>query len=143
MLHLLRASYCLCRLVPCFSISSIFWYNPTPWQNKVNLVTLSAGAHSTSLQKVKQNNLDLRFVGWVTFDLEEFSESKKVMTIDVKGPDSHLRVRQIKVLGVREGDHMPGKNVSSFVKCINGQFSLKFFPKMKSLFVRNLLCCRL
>ncbi|KAJ8027887.1 E3 ubiquitin-protein ligase MYCBP2 [Holothuria leucospilota] len=81
--------------------------NSRDLRNKVNLVTLSAGAHSTSLQKVKQNNLDLRFVGWVTFDLEEFSESKKVMTIDVKGPDSHLRVRQIKVLGIREGDHMP------------------------------------
>ncbi|PIK37591.1 putative E3 ubiquitin-protein ligase MYCBP2 [Apostichopus japonicus] len=78
--------------------------NSRDLRNKVNLVTLGAGAHSSSLQKMKQVSLDMRFGGWVTFDLEELPNSKKVMTIDVKGPDSHLRVRQIKVLGVREGE---------------------------------------
>ncbi|PIK49705.1 putative E3 ubiquitin-protein ligase MYCBP2 [Apostichopus japonicus] len=85
--------------------------NSRDLRNKVNLVTLGAGAHSSSLQKMKQVSLDMRFGGWVTFDLEELPNSKKVMTIDVKGPDSHLRVRQIKVLGVREGEQFQGKTL--------------------------------
>lgn len=102
----------------CISVSA--------FQNKVNLVTLSAGAYSSSLQKMKQVTLDMRFGGWVAFDLEELPGSKKVMTIDVKGPDSHLRVRQIKVLGVRDGEQFPGMQIS---KSFYSLMMLWYFPK--------------
>lgn len=84
-----------------------------PSQNKVTSMTFLSGSSIDGLQKVQQSNLDARHTGWVTCDLTGSLDGSKVVRIELKGPDSHLRIRQVKALGGNRGETLSaGKMVS-------------------------------
>ena len=67
---------------------------------------ISQTGDESSLNKMKSEDVDLRYVGWIGVDVE----GGKVVQIELKGPDNSLRVRQVKVL-----DHpVPIVNGKSF-----------------------------
>lgn len=51
---------------------------------------------------LSQIDLDSRHMGWVTSELP--GGDHHVIKIELKGPENTLRVRQVKVLGWKEGD---------------------------------------
>lgn len=51
---------------------------------------------------LSQIDLDSRHMGWVTSELP--GGDHHVIKIEMKGPENTLRVRQVKVLGWKEGD---------------------------------------
>ncbi len=71
-------------------------------------MTFFAGQTSESLHKIQHINMEARHVGWVTCNLDQCTERAKTIKVELKGPDSHLRCRQVKVLG-----HMEGENLST------------------------------
>lgn len=58
------------------------------------LIRIPQTGDETSLNKIKSEDVDLRYVGWIGVDVE----GGKVVRIELKGPDNSLRVRQVKVL---------------------------------------------
>ncbi|XP_033631426.1 E3 ubiquitin-protein ligase MYCBP2-like isoform X2 [Asterias rubens] len=74
--------------------------------NKVTGVTFFIGPNSEFLLKTLNSNLEARHVGWVTCNLDLCTESPKIIKVELRGPDSHLRVRQVKVLGQNEGENL-------------------------------------
>ncbi|XP_030837055.1 E3 ubiquitin-protein ligase MYCBP2 [Strongylocentrotus purpuratus] len=82
--------------------------------NKVTSMTFLSGSSIDGLQKVQQSNLDARHTGWVTCDLTGSLDGSKVVRIELKGPDSHLRIRQVKALGGNRGETLSaGAQVSA------------------------------
>ena len=71
-------------------------------------MTFFAGQTVEGLQKIQHTNMEARHVGWVTCNLDLCSERARSIKVELKGPDSHLRCRQVKVLG-----HMEGENLST------------------------------
>ncbi|XP_071483043.1 E3 ubiquitin-protein ligase MYCBP2-like [Diadema antillarum] len=72
--------------------------------NKVTTMRFLAGSSVDSLIKIQVSNLDVRHTGWVTCDLSGCPEGSRVIRVELKGPDSHLRIRQVKVLGENKGE---------------------------------------
>lgn len=56
----------------------------------------------SELSLLCQIDLDSRHMGWVTSELP--GGDYHVIKIEMKGPENTLRVRQVKVLGWKEGD---------------------------------------
>ncbi|XP_041463237.1 E3 ubiquitin-protein ligase MYCBP2-like isoform X3 [Lytechinus variegatus] len=82
--------------------------------NKVTSMTFLSGTSVECLQKIQQSTLDARHTGWVTCDLTGCLDGSKVMRVELKGPDSHLRIRQVKVLGGSRGETLSaGAQVSA------------------------------
>ena len=69
-------------------------------------MTFFAGQTTEALQKIQHTNMEARHVGWVTCNLDLCAERAKVVKVELKGPDSHLRCRQVKVLGRMEGENL-------------------------------------
>ncbi|XP_042905925.1 E3 ubiquitin-protein ligase MYCBP2 isoform X1 [Parasteatoda tepidariorum] len=81
--------------------------------NKVSGVTFKAGQNSEELVKLRQLEVETRYIGWLSCDIPDGKFS--CIRLELKGPDNTLRLRQVKVLGVQEGEssiHI-GKNVTA------------------------------
>lgn len=61
-------------------------------------------------------DLDSRHMGWVTSELP--GGDHHVIKVELKGPENTLRVRQVKVLGWKEGDSIkiPGQISASMAQ---------------------------
>ncbi|KAK7168689.1 hypothetical protein R3I93_004867 [Phoxinus phoxinus] len=70
--------------------------------NKVTSMIFLCGKAVEDLCRIKQIDLDSRHMGWVTSELP--GGDHHVIKIELKGPENTLRVRQVKVLGWKEGD---------------------------------------
>ncbi|XP_047671327.1 E3 ubiquitin-protein ligase MYCBP2 isoform X17 [Tachysurus fulvidraco] len=70
--------------------------------NKVTSITFLCGKAVEDLCRIKQIDMDSRHMGWVTSELP--GGDYHVIKIEMKGPENTLRVRQVKVLGWKEGD---------------------------------------
>lgn len=66
--------------------------------NVQHSVTLHGRLHAVS----SQVDLDSRHMGWVTSELP--GGDHHVIKVELKGPENTLRVRQVKVLGWKEGE---------------------------------------
>uniref|UniRef100_A0A6Q2X7Z5 E3 ubiquitin-protein ligase MYCBP2 n=1 Tax=Esox lucius TaxID=8010 RepID=A0A6Q2X7Z5_ESOLU len=70
--------------------------------NKVTSMTFLCGKAMEDLCRIKQIELDSRHIGWVTSELP--GGDSHVVKVELKGPENTLRVRQVKVLGWKEGE---------------------------------------
>ncbi|XP_035248710.1 E3 ubiquitin-protein ligase MYCBP2 isoform X4 [Anguilla anguilla] len=70
--------------------------------NKVTSMTFLCGKAVEDLCRIKQVDLDSRHMGWVSSELP--GGDHHVVKLELKGPENTLRVRQVKVLGWKEGD---------------------------------------
>ncbi|CAI9571257.1 unnamed protein product [Staurois parvus] len=70
--------------------------------NKVTSMTVLCGKTVEDLCRVKQADLDSRHIGWVTSELP--GGDNHLIKIELKGPENTLRVRQVKVLGWKDGE---------------------------------------
>uniref|UniRef100_A0A8C2L2T6 RCR-type E3 ubiquitin transferase n=1 Tax=Cyprinus carpio TaxID=7962 RepID=A0A8C2L2T6_CYPCA len=70
--------------------------------NKVTSLIFLCGKAVEDLCRIKQIDLDSRHMGWVTSELP--GGDHHVIKIELKGPENTLRVRQVKVLGWKEGE---------------------------------------
>ncbi|KAJ8404609.1 hypothetical protein AAFF_G00334720 [Aldrovandia affinis] len=70
--------------------------------NKVTSMTFLCGKAVEDLCRIKQVDLDSRHMGWVTSELP--GGDHHVIKMELKGPENTLRVRQVKVLGWKEGE---------------------------------------
>ncbi|XP_023654220.2 E3 ubiquitin-protein ligase MYCBP2 isoform X4 [Paramormyrops kingsleyae] len=70
--------------------------------NKVTSVTFLCGKAVEDLCRIKQMELDSRHMGWVTSELP--IGDTHIIKVELKGPENTLRVRQVRVLGCKEGD---------------------------------------
>lgn len=68
------------------------------------------------LHLFKQVDLDSRHMGWVTSELP--GGDHHVIKVELKGPENTLRVRQVKVLGWKEGESIkiPGQVSASMAQ---------------------------
>ena len=69
-------------------------------------MTFFTGPNPDALQRSLNSSMEARHVGWVTCGLDRCPERPRVVKVELKGPDSHLRVRQVKVLGQNEGENL-------------------------------------
>ncbi|KAM7178273.1 E3 ubiquitin-protein ligase MYCBP2 isoform 10-T10 [Macrochelys suwanniensis] len=70
--------------------------------NKVTSITFLTGKAVEDLCRIKQVDLDSRHIGWVTSELP--GGDNHIIKIELKGPENTLRVRQVKVLGWKDGE---------------------------------------
>ncbi|XP_048349651.1 E3 ubiquitin-protein ligase MYCBP2 isoform X12 [Sphaerodactylus townsendi] len=70
--------------------------------NKVTSMTFLTGKTVEDLCRIKQADLDSRHIGWVTSELP--GGDNHIIKIELKGPENTLRVRQVKVLGWKDGE---------------------------------------
>ncbi|XP_066092496.1 E3 ubiquitin-protein ligase MYCBP2 isoform X10 [Saccopteryx bilineata] len=70
--------------------------------NKVTSMTFLSGKAVEDLCRIKQVDLDSRHIGWVTSELP--GGDNHIIKIELKGPENTLRVRQVKVLGWKDGE---------------------------------------
>ncbi|XP_058885300.1 E3 ubiquitin-protein ligase MYCBP2 isoform X3 [Acipenser ruthenus] len=70
--------------------------------NKVTSMTFLYGKAVEDLCRIKQVDLDSRHIGWVTSELPRVDA--QIVKIELKGPENTLRVRQVKVLGWKDGE---------------------------------------
>ncbi|KAE8626018.1 hypothetical protein XENTR_v10006480 [Xenopus tropicalis] len=77
--------------------------------NKVTSLTFLSGKTVEDLCRIKQADLDSRHIGWVTSELP--GGDNNIIKIELKGPENTLRVRQVKVLGWKDGEtiKIPGQ----------------------------------
>ncbi|XP_068123974.1 E3 ubiquitin-protein ligase MYCBP2 isoform X9 [Hyperolius riggenbachi] len=82
--------------------------------NKVTSMTFLCGKTVEDLCRVKQTDLDSRHIGWVTSELP--GGDNHIIKIELKGPENTLRVRQVKVLGWKDGESIKiGGQISASV----------------------------
>nr|XP_021142410.1 E3 ubiquitin-protein ligase MYCBP2 isoform X17 [Columba livia] len=70
--------------------------------NKVTSMTFLTGKVVEDLCRIKQVDLDSRHIGWVTSELP--GGDNHIIKIELKGPENTLRVRQVKILGWKDGE---------------------------------------
>ncbi|XP_075447064.1 E3 ubiquitin-protein ligase MYCBP2 isoform X9 [Ascaphus truei] len=70
--------------------------------NKVTSMTFLSGKTVEDLCRIKQVDLDSRHIGWVTSELP--GVDNHIIKIELKGPENTLRVRQVKILGWKDGE---------------------------------------
>ncbi|XP_031417201.1 E3 ubiquitin-protein ligase MYCBP2 isoform X1 [Clupea harengus] len=70
--------------------------------NKVTSMAFLCGKTVEDLCRIKQMDLDSRHIGWVSSELP--GGDHHVIRIELKGPENTLRVRQVKVLGWKDGE---------------------------------------
>ncbi|XP_035827428.1 E3 ubiquitin-protein ligase MYCBP2 isoform X3 [Aplysia californica] len=69
--------------------------------NKVSSVTFNAGSQADDLKKVKHVEVDVLHSGWIRCPVPGSAFSPlRHMTVELKGSDQSLRLRQVKILGL-------------------------------------------
>ncbi|XP_066542914.1 E3 ubiquitin-protein ligase MYCBP2 isoform X1 [Hoplias malabaricus] len=109
--------------------------------NKVTSMTFLCGKAVEDLCRIKQIDLDSRHMGWVTSELP--GGDHHVIKIEMKGPENTLRVRQVKVLGWKEGDSIkiPGQISASMAQQKNCEAeTLRVFRLITSQVFGKLIC---
>lgn len=72
--------------------------------HKVGSLTFLSGAKSDEMVNLRTMEIECRFTGWINCQI---TNSKHVnISLELKGPDNSLRVRQIRVLGEIEGESL-------------------------------------
>ncbi|XP_059170813.1 E3 ubiquitin-protein ligase MYCBP2-like isoform X4 [Physella acuta] len=68
--------------------------------NKVSSVTFNAGTSADDLKKIKHVEIDVRHCGWINCQLPTSTNAPaRHLTLELKGADQSLRLRQLKILG--------------------------------------------
>ncbi|XP_056610662.1 E3 ubiquitin-protein ligase MYCBP2 isoform X7 [Triplophysa dalaica] len=109
--------------------------------NKVTSMAFLCGKSVEDLCRIKQIDLDSRHMGWVTSELP--GGDHHVIKIELKGPENTLRVRQVKVLGWKEGDSIkiPGQISASVAQQKNCEAeTLRVFRLITSQVFGKLIC---
>lgn len=75
--------------------------------NKITLLVIKAGSSVDDLQKISHLEIEPRWTGWVNTSIPV--ECRRVIRLELKGPDHSLRIRQLRVLGFMKGQHQPAK----------------------------------
>ncbi|XP_043461333.1 E3 ubiquitin-protein ligase MYCBP2 isoform X1 [Leptopilina heterotoma] len=80
--------------------------------HKVGSLTFLSGVKSDEMMNLKTMEIEGRFTGWINCQI---TNTKHVnISLELKGPDNSLRVRQIRVLGEIEGETLKlGKQLNS------------------------------
>ena len=107
--------------------------------NKIYLVTLNSGNNMEDLKMCGKVEVENTYVGWISMCIRNQDPFLKV---NFKGPDSSLRIRQIKLLGDEPGDDSICKIEASsqsiqFKNCESE--TLKVFKLLTSQVFGNLL----
>lgn len=109
--------------------------------NKVTSVTFLCGKAIEDLCRIKQADLDSRHMGWVTSELP--GGDHHVIKVELKGPENTLRVRQVKVLGWKDGEaiKIPGQISASMAQQKNCEAeTLRVFRLITSQVFGKLIC---
>ncbi|XP_051563854.1 E3 ubiquitin-protein ligase MYCBP2 isoform X5 [Myxocyprinus asiaticus] len=109
--------------------------------NKVTSMTFLCGKAVEDLCRIKQIDLDSRHMGWITSELP--GGDHHVIKIELKGPENTLRVRQVKVLGWKEGESIKiaGQISSSVTQQKNCETeTLRVFRLITSQVFGKLIC---
>lgn len=69
--------------------------------NKVTLLVIKAGNTIDDLHKISHLEIEPRWTGWVNATIPD--EYRRVIRLELKGPDHSLRIRQLRVLGSMQG----------------------------------------
>uniref|UniRef100_A0A8D8RF51 RCR-type E3 ubiquitin transferase n=1 Tax=Cacopsylla melanoneura TaxID=428564 RepID=A0A8D8RF51_9HEMI len=69
--------------------------------NKVTLLVIKAGSSIDHLHKIAHLEIEPRWTGWMNATL--LDETSRVIRLELKGPDHSLRIRQLRVLGLMQG----------------------------------------
>ena len=126
----------------CMCVLAVHVDNIRDSNNKINLLTVSSGSGLESLQIEKKIEVDLSFVGWVYVCIRH--KHSPLFKANLKGPDTSLRIRQLKVLGF-EGDSSSTKLETSsslilFKNCESE--TLKVFKLLTSQVFGSLLIAK-
>uniref|UniRef100_W5MG48 E3 ubiquitin-protein ligase MYCBP2 n=1 Tax=Lepisosteus oculatus TaxID=7918 RepID=W5MG48_LEPOC len=109
--------------------------------NKVTSMTFLCGKTAEDLCRIKQVDLDSRHIGWITSELP--GSDNHIIKIELKGPENTLRVRQVKVLGWKDGESIKiAGQISSSVaqqKNCEGE-TLRVFRLITSQVFGKLIC---
>lgn len=87
------------------------------WDCQSIIISVPAETKSDQIVTMSpQVDLDSRHMGWVTSELP--GGDHHVIKVELKGPENTLRVRQVKVLGWKEGDSIkiPGQISASMAQ---------------------------
>uniref|UniRef100_A0A0K2UH48 RCR-type E3 ubiquitin transferase n=1 Tax=Lepeophtheirus salmonis TaxID=72036 RepID=A0A0K2UH48_LEPSM len=87
--------------------------------SKVSGITFKLGAREEDLIVIKQVDVENRFAGWVSCYFDDVmcvGRNVSLLKIEFKGPDSTLRVRQIKLLSVGSQSICDDKDIDSLIK---------------------------
>ncbi|EFN81009.1 Probable E3 ubiquitin-protein ligase MYCBP2 [Harpegnathos saltator] len=80
--------------------------------HKVSSVTFQSGVNSDEMIKLRSVEIESRSAGWINCPITD--QRHVVVSMELKGPDNSLRVRQIRVLGEIEGESLKvGKQLSA------------------------------
>ncbi|XP_050301011.1 E3 ubiquitin-protein ligase MYCBP2 isoform X2 [Anthonomus grandis grandis] len=73
--------------------------------NKISTITFYSGQNTDELSKLRTVEVETRLLGgWVNCPITEPSDN--VVRLELKGPDNSVRLRQIRILGHVEGEHL-------------------------------------
>ncbi|XP_071950592.1 E3 ubiquitin-protein ligase MYCBP2-like isoform X2 [Antedon mediterranea] len=81
--------------------------------NKVTQVTFQGGSNTEDLVTLQIITLDHRHSGWIACDLMDLDHA--FIKVTLKGPDNHVRVRQVKFLGYQDGSSISIGQVPALV----------------------------
>ncbi|XP_062389671.1 E3 ubiquitin-protein ligase MYCBP2 isoform X1 [Sardina pilchardus] len=109
--------------------------------NKVTSMAFLCGKTVEDLCRIKQMDLDSRHIGWVSSELP--GGDHHVIRIELKGPENTLRVRQVKMLGWKDGESIKiaGQISSSIAQQKNCEAeTLRVFRLITSQVFGKLIC---
>ncbi|XP_064413761.1 E3 ubiquitin-protein ligase MYCBP2 isoform X3 [Latimeria chalumnae] len=109
--------------------------------NKVTSMAFLTGKTVEELCRIKQMDLDSRHIGWVTCEVP--GGESHVIKIELKGPENTLRVRQVKVLGWKDGESIKiaGQIAASVAQQKNCEAeTLRVFRLITSQVFGKLIC---
>nr|XP_018897368.1 PREDICTED: E3 ubiquitin-protein ligase MYCBP2-like [Bemisia tabaci] len=72
--------------------------------NKVSSIVFLAGANGDELFRLRSIDVEVRASGWINCPI--LNNNHSVVKLELKGPDSSLRVRQVRILGEIEGESL-------------------------------------
>ncbi|CAG0881435.1 unnamed protein product [Darwinula stevensoni] len=125
---------------PNYSIQMVYVHvdNGRDIGNKVSHIVIKSGVSTDNLQKVSQQELDTRFIGWVSASIPD--PGHRIIRIELKSLDLTLRVRGIRILG-RDGHpaFLPPSKASSYLRKQCEMEALKVFRLITSQVFGKLL----
>ena len=108
--------------------------------NKVSSVSVSSGLNQDEVQMDSQQEIDLRYVGWINMWLNE--RDRNCIKLILKGPDGSLRIRQVKLLGhIETADDDDVHGFDSYeLQCLNCETeTLRVFKLLTTQVFKSLI----
>lgn len=81
--------------------------------HKVFSVSFYSGVNVDEMVKLRTIEIESRSASWISSSV--LDPTHNVLLLELKGPDNSLRIRQIRILGIVEGESMKIQNQLSFV----------------------------